>query len=82
MTKVVPIKIRINTERGWFFESEPDIDFEEDAAAQVYQIIADELAQIAIQGPASKAILQKLIGAPVNELKPRQCVMIAQLFFS
>jgi aminomethyltransferase len=41
-----------------------------------------ELAQIAIQGPASKAILQKLIGVPVDKLKPRQCAMIDTMGFS
>jgi aminomethyltransferase len=35
-----------------------------------------ELAQIAIQGPASKAIMQKLLGAPIETLKPRYCIMV------
>ena len=61
----------------WFFENQAK-NFPE---AMLHDQ-SEELAQIAIQGPASKAILQKLIGAPVNELKPRQCVMIDTMGFS
>lgn len=37
---------------------------------------SDELAQIAIQGPASTVTIQKLIGAQADHLKPRHCVVI------
>lgn len=41
-----------------------------------------ELAQIAIQGPASKAIMQKLMGAQIEALKPRRCLALEGLEFS
>jgi aminomethyltransferase len=41
-----------------------------------------ELAQIAIQGPASKAIMQKLMGAQIETLKPRNCLALEGMEFS
>jgi aminomethyltransferase len=41
-----------------------------------------ELAQIAIQGPASKAIMQKLMGPPIETLKPRHCMELEGTGFS
>jgi aminomethyltransferase len=41
-----------------------------------------ELAQIAIQGPASKAILRKMTGAPLDSLKPRSCITLDKSAFS
>jgi aminomethyltransferase len=37
---------------------------------------SEELAQLAIQGPSSQALLRKVIGSTVERLKPRQCLMI------
>ena len=41
-----------------------------------------ELAQIAIQGPVSQALLTKVIGATVEKLKPRQCFTVEENGFS
>ena len=41
-----------------------------------------ELAQIAIQGPASKAILQKIMGGQIDTLKPRNCLALEGIEFS
>ena len=41
-----------------------------------------ELAQIAIQGPASKGIMQKLMGAHIKTLKPRSCMVLEDRGFS
>ena len=41
-----------------------------------------ELAQIAIQGPASKAIMQKLMGVQIETLKPRNCLAVEDREFS
>jgi len=41
-----------------------------------------ELAQIAIQGPASKFLMQKLMGAHIETLKPRYCMMLEGTGFS
>jgi aminomethyltransferase len=41
-----------------------------------------ELAQIAIQGPASKAIMQNLMGAHIETLKPRDCMVLEGRGFS
>lgn len=40
-----------------------------------------ELAQIAIQGHASKAILHNLLGPGVDALRPRSCMMLEDLKF-
>ncbi|HBP88381.1 MAG TPA: glycine cleavage system aminomethyltransferase GcvT [Nitrospiraceae bacterium] len=37
---------------------------------------SEELAQIAIQGPASKAIMQTVLGAYIETLKPRRCMTL------
>ncbi|MDX2348452.1 MAG: glycine cleavage system aminomethyltransferase GcvT, partial [Nitrospirota bacterium] len=37
---------------------------------------SEELAQLAIQGPSSQALLRKVIGSTVERLKPRQCLTI------
>lgn len=37
---------------------------------------SEELAQLAIQGPLSQALLRKVIGATVERLKPRQCLTL------
>lgn len=41
-----------------------------------------ELAQIAIQGPASKAIIQKLMGVQIETLRPRNCLAVEDREFS
>ncbi|PJA79556.1 MAG: glycine cleavage system protein T [Nitrospirae bacterium CG_4_9_14_3_um_filter_51_5] len=41
-----------------------------------------ELAQIAIQGPASPAIMQSLMGARIETLKPRCCMVLEGMEFS
>lgn len=41
-----------------------------------------ELAQIAIQGPASKAIMQNLMGVQIETLKPRNCLALEGREFS
>jgi len=41
-----------------------------------------ELAQIAIQGPSSKTIIQKLIGSQADHLKSRQCAVVKTMGFS
>ncbi len=61
----------------WFFENQA-----KNFPKAMLHDRSDELAQIAIQGPASKAILQKLIGAPADNLKPRQCATIDSMGFS
>lgn len=43
---------------------------------------SEELAQIAIQGPASVMTIQKLIGSQADHLKPRQCAVIDTMGFS
>ncbi len=43
---------------------------------------SEELAQLAIQGPFSQALLQKVIGKAVDTLKPRQCCTIESNGFS
>ena len=42
----------------------------------------DELAQIAIQGPSSQALLKRVIGPSVEMLKPRQCLTLEKNEFS
>jgi aminomethyltransferase len=41
-----------------------------------------DLAQIAIQGPASKAIMHSLLGVHIDTLKPRSCMMLDGMGFS
>lgn len=41
-----------------------------------------ELAQVAIQGPSSQALLRKVIGSSVDRLKPRQCLTLNVKGFS
>ena len=55
----------------WFFENQAK-NFPQ---AMLYDQ-SEELAQIAIQGPSSKTIIQKLLGAQADNLKPRQCAVI------
>jgi len=43
---------------------------------------SEEIAQLAIQGPLSKALLRKVIGATVETLKPRRCLTIEAKGFS
>ncbi len=43
---------------------------------------SEDLAQLAIQGPASQALLKKVIGSAVDKLKPRQCLPIEANGFS
>ena len=43
---------------------------------------SEELAQLAIQGPLSQALLGKVIGSTVERLKPRQCLTIEVNGFS
>jgi aminomethyltransferase len=43
---------------------------------------SEELAQLAIQGPLSQALLRKVIGSAVDRLKPRQCLAIEANGFS
>ncbi len=43
---------------------------------------SEEFAQIAIQGPSSPALLQKVLGPSVSRLKPRQCFTIEDKRFS
>jgi aminomethyltransferase len=52
----------------WFLENQVE-KFRE----AVIRDRSAELAQIAIQGPASKAIMQKLMGGHIETLKPRYC---------
>jgi len=39
-----------------------------------------EMAQLALQGPASKAILQESVGSPLDVLKPRGCLNGGRFF--
>jgi aminomethyltransferase len=43
---------------------------------------SEELAQLAIQGPSSQALLRRVIGLAVDRLKPRQCFTIEANGFS
>ena len=43
---------------------------------------SEELAQLAIQGPSSQALLKKVIGSTVELLKPRQCLTLEKNRFS
>ncbi len=43
---------------------------------------SEDLAQLAIQGPSSQALLKKVIGSAVDKLKPRQCLPIEANGFS
>jgi aminomethyltransferase len=43
---------------------------------------SEKLAQLAIQGPSSQALIRKLIGPAVDRLKPRQCLTIENNRFS
>jgi glycine cleavage system T protein (aminomethyltransferase) len=43
---------------------------------------SEELAQLAIQGPISQALLRKVIGSTVERLKPRQCLTLDMNGFS
>ncbi len=43
---------------------------------------SEDLAQLAIQGPSSQALLKKVIGAAVDKLKPRQSLPIEANGFS
>ena len=43
---------------------------------------SEELAQLAIQGPLSQALLKKVLGAEVDKLKPRQCLTLKKNGFS
>jgi len=43
---------------------------------------SDELAQIAIQGPSSQALLKRVIGPSIEMLKPRQCLTLEKNEFS
>jgi aminomethyltransferase len=61
----------------WFFENQAK-NFPE----AMLRDQSEELAQIAIQGPVSTVIIQKLIGAQADHLKPRQCAVIDTMGFS
>jgi aminomethyltransferase len=61
----------------WFLENQA----EKFRGAEVRDRSA-ELAQIAIQGPASKAIMQKLMGAHIETLKLRYCMVLEGTGFS
>jgi aminomethyltransferase len=61
----------------WFLENQP-----EKFPGAVICDRSGELAQIAIQGPASKAIMQKLMGAHIETLKPRHCMALEGKGFS
>ena len=43
---------------------------------------SEELAQLAIQGPLSQALLRKVLGSTVERLKPRQCLTMEVNGFS
>jgi len=43
---------------------------------------SEELAQLAIQGPSSQALLKNVIGSAIDRLKPRQCLTIENNRFS
>ena len=61
----------------WFFKHQA-----EKFGGAVIRDQSAELAQIAIQGPASKAIMQKLMGAHIETLKPRYCMALEGREFS
>jgi aminomethyltransferase len=61
----------------WFLENQS-----EKFRGAVIRDRSAELAQIAIQGPASKAIMQKLMGARIETLKPRYCMVLEGTGFS
>ncbi|TFG66166.1 MAG: glycine cleavage system aminomethyltransferase GcvT [Nitrospirales bacterium] len=43
---------------------------------------SEELAQLAIQGPSSQALLKNVIGSAIDRLKPRQCLTLERNGFS
>jgi aminomethyltransferase len=61
----------------WFLENQ-DQQFQ----GVVIRDRSVELAQIAVQGPASKAIMRNLLGAQIETLKPRYCLVIEGWEFS
>ncbi|MDT3776976.1 glycine cleavage system aminomethyltransferase GcvT [Nitrospira sp. MA-1] len=61
----------------WFIKHQP-----EKFPGAIVRDRSEELAQIAIQGPASKAIMQKLLGAQIDGLKPRRCLALEGMEFS
>lgn len=61
----------------WFLENQA-----EKFRGAVIRDRSSELAQIAIQGPASKAIMQKLLGPHIETLKPRYCMVLEGAEFS
>ncbi len=56
---------------GWFLENQ-----QEKYSKAIIRDRSEELAQIAIQGPASKDIIRKFAGVKIDDLKPRHCLMI------
>ncbi len=61
----------------WFLENQ-----REKFQGAVIRDRSAELAQIAIQGPASKALMHTLLGAHIDTLKPRSCLVLDGKGFS
>ena len=55
--------------RSWLFQQQGD-------EREELRIVdrSDDLAQLALQGPASKPLLQAHVHSPLDELKPRRCL--------